>query len=204
MEETSGMIAALRRGDEAAYVALFDRHHAALVRTALIYVRTPDAAEEVAQQTWMAVLKGIDRFEGRSSLKTWLFSILVNRARTYAQREGRFVTLDEPDDPDDPAVTPDHFYPDGHDAAHHWVSIPNRWADLPEDRLLSSEVLDHIRHTIDSLPPNQRLVITLRDIDGLSSEEVCNILDVSDTNQRVLLHRARGRVRQALESYFRD
>lgn len=200
MFETASVIEALRQGDETAYAALFDRYHAALVRAALIYVQSADAAEEVAQETWIAVFKGIGRFEGRSSLKTWLFSILVNRAKTHAQREGRFITLDDTGDSDDAAVAPDRFYPN----EHYWVSLPRSWNDLPEDRLLSSEVRDHIQRAIDGLPPNQQLVITLRDVDGLSSDEVCNILSVSDTNQRVLLHRARARVRQVLETYLRD
>jgi RNA polymerase sigma-70 factor (ECF subfamily) len=207
MHEEAGLVQALRNGDEAAFGALFDQHHTSLVRTAMIYVSSPAAAEEVAQETWIAVFKGIGRFEGRSSLKTWIFSILVNRAKTYAQREGRYATLNvswEDPDTDEPTSTSEHFWPSGHEWANHWVSFPRKWESLPEELHLSQELRSCIEQAIETLSPNQRLVITLRDIERLSSDEVCNVLGVSDTNQRVLLHRARARVRQALETYLSE
>jgi RNA polymerase sigma-70 factor (ECF subfamily) len=194
-------IEALRRGDEAAFAWLIDQYHAPLLRTALIYVGSPDVAEEVVQETWISVFKGIDRFEGRSSLKTWVFSILIKRAKTHAVREGRYQPLDsESEDGEEtfePSVSPERFKDNG-----HWVSFPQSWEDIPEDRLLSKEVGSLIQQTIDLLPTTQRAVITLHDIEQLPSKEVCNILGVSETNQRVLLHRARSRVRRALEHYL--
>ncbi|MBI5670688.1 MAG: sigma-70 family RNA polymerase sigma factor [Chloroflexi bacterium] len=206
MYDEAGFVEALRQGDEAAFAALFDRYHTALVRTALIYVSHPSAADEVAQETWLAVFKGVGRFEGRSSLKTWIFSILVNRAKTYAQREGRYVPLDWDDaNSDEPTVAPSRFAPDEHTGApRHWINPPGSWESIPEDRLLSRELRGCIQQAINALPANQRLVITLRDVEGLSSDEVCNILAVSETNQRVLLHRARARVRQAVENYLSE
>lgn len=206
MHDEAGIVEALRQGDEAAFAEVFDRYHTALVRTALIYVNNPTAAEEVAQETWLAVFKGVRRFEGRSSLKTWIFSILVNRAKTHAQRESRYALLDWDDaDSDEPTVSPDRFSRDDLSGApRHWISPPGSWDTIPEDRLLSLELRGCIQQAIDALVPNQRLVITLRDVEGLSSEAVCNILDVSETNQRVLLHRARARVRQAVETYLSE
>jgi RNA polymerase sigma-70 factor (ECF subfamily) len=193
-------IEALRNGDEQVFAALIDQYHAALLRTALIYVGSPDVAEEVVQDTWVSVFKGIDRFEGRSSLKTWIFSILIKRAKTHAVREGRYQPLDaenEEEEPFEPSVSPERFQANG-----HWVSFPQSWDDIPEDRLLSKEVRSVIQQTIDLLPVTQRAAITLHDIEQLPSKEVCNILGVSETNQRVLLHRARSRVRRALEQYL--
>lgn len=206
-EAEKQLIAALRAGDEEAFMSLVEQHHNTMVRIAMMYVDEKAVAEEVVQETWVAVLKGLDRFEGRSSLKTWLFTILTNRARTRATREARYIPLNvsgELDD-DEPAVSPERFNaPDsGHDPGHWvWDNRPRPWDDMPETRLLSRETMQIIMQAINALPPNQREVIRMRDVEGFASEEVCNILSLSETNQRVLLHRARARVRQALESYL--
>lgn len=193
-------VEALRGGDEAAFTRLITAYHSAMLRLAAIFVSDRAVAEEVVQETWLAVLQGISRFEGRSSLKTWLFRILTNRAKTRAQREGRYVPLSTLDDLDaEPSASPERFDPTG-----HWANAPQSWDEVPEDRLLSEETRALIQEAIDALPPNQREVITLRDIEGWGSEEVCNVLGISETNQRVLLHRARSRVRQALEYYLAE
>jgi len=198
-------VQALRNGDEAAFTRLVADYHNTLVRLATVYVTDRAVAEEVAQETWIAVLQGISRFEGRSSLKTWLFRILTNRAKTRAQREGRYVALSafEELDANEPSVSPDRFNP-GADPLypHHFTPIPQRFDEIPEERLLSQETLAVIQRAIEMLPPNQRQVITLRDIEGWSSADVCNVLEISETNQRVLLHRARSKVRQGLEDYL--
>jgi RNA polymerase sigma-70 factor (ECF subfamily) len=199
-------VEALRNGDEAAFVMLIQEYQAALLRLATMYVTDYAVAEEVVQETWIAILQGIHRFEGRSSLKTWLFRILTNRAKTRAQREGRYVSLSALEELDaeagQPSVSPEHFFSADDPSAHHFTSIPRRFDEIPEDRLLSQETRAVIQRAIDMLPPNQRQVITLRDIEGWGSEEVCNVLEISETNQRVLLHRARSKVRQALEDYL--
>jgi RNA polymerase sigma-70 factor (ECF subfamily) len=202
-ESEEQLVAALQAGDEAAFATLVDRYQPSLVRLARMYVRDQSTAEEVAQETWLAVLKGIDRFEGRSSFKTWLFRILTNRAKTRGQRESRSVPFSSlGGDADDPAVDPDRFRPEGEQYAGGWKQFPVPWEGDPEERLLAGETRALILDTIEKLPPNQRAVITLRDIEGFGSEEVRNVLDVSDTNQRVLLHRARSKVRRALEQYL--
>jgi RNA polymerase sigma-70 factor (ECF subfamily) len=202
--EEHALVEALRRGDEGAFVTLVERYHASLVRLARLYVPTAPLAEDVAQETWLGVLQSLPRFEGRSSLQTWLFRILANRARTRAVREARsipFSALWSPDqDADEPAVDPDRVLGPDHP---HW---PGHWGPrppepLPEERLLGQEAREVIRDSIQRLPPAQREVITLRDVEGWSSAEVCNALAISETNQRVLLHRARSRVRRALEQY---
>ena len=196
------LVAALRTGDETAFVALVDRYHASLVRLARMYVRQPSVAEEVAQETWLAVLNGIDRFEGRSTLKTWLFRILTNRAKTRGERESRSVPFSSIGDPDEPAVDPDSFRPDGDQYPGGWKEFPTPWEGDPEERLLAGEARALILDAIEQLPSNQRAVITLRDIEGFDADDVCNVLELSDTNQRVLLHRARSKVRRALEQYL--
>jgi RNA polymerase sigma-70 factor (ECF subfamily) len=201
------LIAALRQGDEAAFMALVERYQAALVRVALMYVSSRAAAEDVVQETWLGVLQGLSRFEGRSSLKTWIFRILSNRAKTRAVREGRaiaFSALASADDPAEPAVDPSRFYPPEHEDHGWWVSYPQSWADVPESRLLARETRAQIMEAIEALPENQRTVISLRDVEGWTSEEVCSVLTISETNQRVLLHRARSKVRRALEHYLTE
>ncbi len=200
-------VEALRNGDEAAFAMLVTEHQTAMLRLATLYVSDYAVAEEVVQETWIAVLQGIRRFEGRSSLKTWLFRILTNRAKTRAQREGRYVSLSALEELDaeagQPSVSPERFNPSNlPDKLDHFISIPPRFDEIPEDRLLSKETRAVIQRAIEMLPPNQRQVITLRDIEGWSSAEVCNVLELSETNQRVLLHRARSKVRQALENYL--
>ncbi len=203
------LIHGLRRRDEHAFVTLVERYHTALLRLAQLYVADRAAAEEVVQETWIGVLKGIDRFEGRASFKTWLFRILTNIAKTRGVRESRTIPFSELWDADaeaepfEPAVEPDRFLPPDHPRRPgHWANDPQPWGDHPEERLLSRETRAQIQAAIDTLPPAQREVITLRDIGGWSSEEVCNTLKISETNQRVLLHRARSKVRRALERYF--
>jgi RNA polymerase sigma-70 factor (ECF subfamily) len=206
LDDEQWLVSALRRGDETAFAALLDRYHVALTRLALLYVPNRAVAEEVVQETWLAVLEGIDRFEARSSLKTWLFSILMNRARRRGQREARtvpFSVLAQREiDAGETAVEAERFLPPGNPWAGHWASPPRGWGDSPEDRLVAGETRTRIEAAIEALPPTQRAVITLRDIHGCSAAEVCNVLALSETNQRVLLHRARSKVRRALESYL--
>src|SRR6266545_5160573 len=201
------LVAALRAGDEAAFATLIDRYHASLLRLAMLYVPSRAVAEEVAQETWLGVLQGIGRFEGRSSLKTWIFRILTNRARTRGQREGRSVPFSDlavaEAGSSELSVDADQFWPADHPAwANLWVSYPRNWNELPEDRLLSRETLDRVQAAIAALPPSQREVIRLRDVEGWSSAEVCNVLEITETNQRVLLHRARAKVRSDVEQYL--
>ena len=180
-------------------------YNAALLRVAQIYVPTRAVAEDVVQDTWIGVLNGIDRFEGRSSLKTWIFRILTNIAKTRGQREGRtvpFSALERPEAVPEAAVEADRFLPPDHERwPGHWATKPEPW---PEDRLLATETLGIVDRAIDELPPAQRAVIGLRDVQGWSAEETCNALGVSETNQRVLLHRARSKVRRALEDYLSE
>lgn len=200
------LVEALRRGDEAAFVALVDRYHTTMLRLAASFVGDLSVAEEVVQEAWLGVLRGLDRFEGRASLKTWMFTILVNFAKTRARRESRSVTFSDLEsfaNEDEPSVDPERFNPDDHPKwARHWAVRPHNWDEIPEERLLASETLAVARRAIEALPPNQREVIRLRDISNLSAEEVCNVLGISESNQRVLLHRARSKVRRALERYF--
>jgi RNA polymerase sigma-70 factor (ECF subfamily) len=197
------LLDALRAGDEDAFRALVREYQPSLVRVARIYVPTQAAAEEVAQETWLGVLNGLPRFEGRSSLRTWIFRILTNIAKTRAIREGRtlpFSALSDPGRVPEPAVDADRFLdPDHPRWPGHWAARPQAW---PEDALLAAETRARIAEAIEALPATQRAVISLRDIEGWSSEEVRNALDLSETNQRVLLHRARSKVRAALESYL--
>jgi RNA polymerase sigma-70 factor, ECF subfamily len=194
---------ALRSGDEEAFMALVRRHQTAMVRVAQIYVSRRDIAEEVVQEAWLGALRGLDRFEGRSSLKTWLFRIVTNLAKTRAVREGRtipFSALRSPENVAEPAVEPERFRsPDDPRWPGHWASKPLEW---PEERLLAAETLEVVGTAIDALPAGQRAVIALRDVEGWSAEEVCNALELSETNQRVLLHRARSKVRKALEGHL--
>lgn len=203
--DDAALLAALRRGEESAFVALIERYQGPMVRLARLYVTDTATAEEVVQETWLGALRGLDRFEGRSSLKTWLFHILTNRAKTRAARDGRtipFSALLAEAGGDEAAVDPDHFHPLGHPGAGHWVSRPQSWRELPEDRLLARETRGRLRAAIDALPPLQRAVLTLRDVDGWAADEVCNTLAISETNQRVLLHRARSKIRRALATYL--
>jgi RNA polymerase sigma-70 factor (ECF subfamily) len=199
----SKLVAELRAGDEDAFRRLVADWHPMLLRVAQIFVPSRAVAEEVVQETWLRVLGALDRFEGRSSLRTWVFRILVNTAKTRAQREGRvipFSALNDPGRIPEPAVDPDRFLDADHERfPGHWSSPPRA---LPEERLLAAETRDVIAAAIDELPAAQRAVISLRDVAGWDSAEVCNALDLTEVNQRVLLHRARAKVRRALEDYL--
>lgn len=190
-----------RDGDEEAFAALVRRYSPSLLRVAQMYVPSRAVAEEVVQETWLGVVRGLERFEGRSSFRTWLFRILVNRAKTRGVRERRtvpFAALAADDaDADEPSVDPTRFAQEG-----FWGAPPRRWDEDPESALRSREALRIAREAIAELPERQRAVITMRDLEGLSSDEVRNVLDVSETNQRVLLHRARAKVRKALEDWI--
>ena len=197
----------LRQRDETAFAQLIEQYHASLVRLASIYLRDTTTAEEVAQETWLTVLQGLDQFEGRSRLKTWIFTILTNKAKTRSQREKRTVSYSEVQESlqGRPTVDASRFRAPSADTwPNHWLpgSAPISWSGIPEDAFLSQETMDLIRGTIDSLPDNQRLAITLHDQNELSTQEICNILGISETNQRVLLHRARATVRRVLEDYL--
>jgi len=200
VQDETAIVAALRAGDEDAFRSLIEMYHAQLVRVARMYVSTQAVAEDVAAETWLAVLEGIDRFEGRSSLKTWIFRILTNRAKTRGVREGRSLPFSSLE-PAEAAVEPERFRGGDHRWPGHWAAPLD---SFPEDRLLAAETRGVIERTIAGLPPTQRAVISLRDIEGWSAEEVCNALTLSETNQRVLLHRARSAVRAALERYLEE
>jgi RNA polymerase sigma-70 factor (ECF subfamily) len=205
--DDKALIAALIQRDEAAFVGLVERYQGSLLRLALVYAGSRAVAEEIVQETWLGVLQGIERFQNRSSFKTWLFRILVNRARTRAEREGRTVPFsalgDGAMESAQPAVAADRFVSPGEPQwVDHWAVPPTAWGSSPEELLLMRETLDLVEVAIAALPPAQCEAITLRDVEGWSAEEVCNVLGISETNQRVLLHRARSRVRGALEQHF--
>lgn len=190
--------AALRDGDEAAFTALVTRHHDAMVRLAAAFVGERSIAEEVAQESWVAVLRGLDGFEGRASLRAWIFGIVVRRARTRAARESRLPLAPEPDD--EPAVEPGRFLPADHPRwPGHWAVAPRPWSTSPEDHLARKRVLVGVRDAIAALPVAQRAVMTLRDVEGCTAREACEALGLSAANERVILHRARSRVRRAVE-----
>jgi RNA polymerase sigma-70 factor (ECF subfamily) len=198
------LVERLREGNEEAFRELVEQHGATMLRVARLYVRDRAVAEEVVQETWLAVLNGIDSFEGRSSLRTWIFRILANRAKTRAEREGRSVPLSAILASDaaagEPSVDSDRFFGLNHgQSPFHWAVPPREW---PHDRVLERETLEVVRSAIEMLPDTQREVIRLRDVEGWSPAEVAELLEISDGNQRVLLHRARSKVRAALESYL--
>lgn len=190
----------LRMRDAEAFSELLDRYHGPLLRLALLFVPSRAVAEEVVQETWVGVLDGLDRFEGRSSVKTWIFRILTNRAKTRGIRENRtvpFVSLTDQEGDHEAAVEAARFKPNG-----MWGIPPRRWEDdTPETFAMTQQALELLEVAVATLPANQRVVVTLRDIDGLDSDEVCNVLEISETNQRVLLHRARSKLRAMLEEY---
>jgi RNA polymerase sigma-70 factor, ECF subfamily len=199
------LVTALRQGDESAFGWLLDEYSALLRRLARSFVSTDAAADEVVQETWLAVITGIDRFEQRASVKTWLCRILSNIARSRGVRDQRtvpFASLDGTDD--ERAVSSERFQDQRGRWPGHWASAPVAWDEEPLDRLLADETLRAVRDAIGRLPAGQQAVITLRDVEGWPSEEVCNALDISETNQRVLLHRARSRVRQTLEIHLAE
>jgi RNA polymerase sigma-70 factor, ECF subfamily len=200
------VIEALRRGDETAFARLVDLHHASLRRVARLYISDRAVADEVVQDTWLGVIQGIWAFEGRSSLKTWIFRILINRAKTRAAREGRtvpFARFDAEVDVAEAPVAPDPSWPAAYPTEPgHWTHPPRDLGASPERRLLAREIREQLQNAIEALPENQRLVLVLRDVEGRSTEEVCNALGFQETNVRVLLHRARAKVRVALEPYL--
>jgi RNA polymerase sigma-70 factor (ECF subfamily) len=198
------LVRRLQAGDERAFMTLVDDLGPALMRLARMYVASAAVAEEVVQDTWVGVLRGISGFEGRSSLRTWIFRICANIAKTRGQREGRslpFASL-AGDDLDSPSWDPASFRGADETDAGAWSSLPNDWRGLPQQRLEASETRAVVAEAIDALPPMQAEVIRLRDVAGWTSEEVRNALDLTETNQRVLLHRARAKVRRALDAYF--
>jgi RNA polymerase sigma-70 factor (ECF subfamily) len=198
------LLARLRGGDERAFVALVDAYGPLMLQLARGHVQSRALAEEVVQEAWVGVLAGLDRFEGRSSLKTWILRIVINRAKTRGVREARcipFSSLSAADD--EPSVDPDRFLPADHPRwPGHWAVPPERWAGAPEERLLARETLELIRTAIRALPPRQQEVILLRDIEGWEPGEVCEALGVTEGNQRVLLHRARSKVRAELDRHL--
>jgi RNA polymerase sigma-70 factor, ECF subfamily len=189
VESDADLVLRLRKGDQAAFAALVDRYHSRLTRFARSFTARPELAEDIAQETWLGLLRGLDGFEGRASLRTWLFQICANRARTLAAKEGRLVPVD-PTDPDSPTVDPARF-----DAGGGWTQPPVPWGEAADD----AELVRRVRAAITLLPETQQQVVTLRDVEGLTAPEVCRILELTEGNQRVLLHRGRARVRAILE-----
>jgi RNA polymerase sigma-70 factor (ECF subfamily) len=201
----AALLERLRRGDEDAFRALVSEHGPFLMRLVMMHVPSRAIAEEVVQDTWLAALNGLDRFEGRSMLRTWLASIALNKARTRGTREGRILPFAllrrRYEEGGGPALDPDRFQGKRGERPGWWASPPVAWED-PQSRLEANETRDVLLRAIRDLPPRQREVITLRDISGWDAEEVRNALDLSETNQRVLLHRARSKVRAALEEHL--
>jgi len=191
VDEDPALVARLRAGDEEAFLALVARHQAMLLRLARSFVSSSAIAEEVVQDTWLGVLRGIDGFAGRSSLRTWLLRILVNRARSTGVREDRSVAVGDAG----PVVDRSRF-----DVSGAWMAPPEHWVEDANDRLLAQALAQRIEDVLAELPGRQREVLLLRDVEGLSSQEVCEALDISEGNQRVLLHRGRSRLREALEA----
>jgi RNA polymerase sigma-70 factor (ECF subfamily) len=203
--DDEGLVAGLCQGDEASFLALVERYQPLMLRVARRYVGSHATAEEVVQETWLAVLRGIERFEARSSLKTWLFRILANLAISRAKQDGRTVTFSAlGGDDEGPVVDPERFLEPGARWEGHWAVSPRSWARTPDDRLLARETLGEIGNAIESLPPLQQQVLVLRDVEGWSPADVCATLGISDANQRVLLHRGRSKVRARLECYLDD
>jgi len=187
------LLEGLRAGDQEAFVALVGRHNRALFFVARSFVPSDAIAEEVVQDTWMAVVRGVSKFEGRSSIKTWLVKIAINRARSTGVRESRALPLSG----SEPAVDPNRFDTNG-----HWITPPESFMEDAEDRMVAGSLSESIHSSLENLPGSQRQVVTLRDIEGLDSKEVCQLLEISEVNQRVLLHRGRSRLRQDLETKF--
>src|SRR3954467_3073627 len=203
--DDQALVERLRAGDEEAFMDLVVRWSPSMLRVARMYVPSQAVAEEVVQETWLGVLNGLDRFQGRSSLKTWIFKIASNIARTRALREGRcrpFSSLISADAGTEPSVDPDRFFPADHPRfPGRWALAPQTW-QIAEERVVESETRDVIREAVELLPAAQRLVITLRDIEGWSADEACRALELTEGDQRVLLHRARCKVRAALERHL--
>jgi RNA polymerase sigma-70 factor, ECF subfamily len=195
MESDGELLLRLRSGDERAFIGLVQRYHEPMLRLATSFVPNRAIAEEVVQDTWLAALRGLGGFEGRSSMKTWLFSILVNQARKTGTREHRSIPVADPE----PVVDPARF-----DASGGWADPPEHWIEVAQGRMEVGKLADRIRVWIEELPARQREVVLLRDVEGMSSEQVCAVLALTDVNQRVLLHRGRSRLRQLFEDEFRE
>jgi RNA polymerase sigma-70 factor (ECF subfamily) len=205
LADDAQLVAGLRRGDEALFNEVVLAYSNALLRLAQDFVRTRSVAEEVVQETWLAVLNGIDRFEGRSSFKTWLFRILVNKAKTRGVREARTVPFSSlAPEGEEPAVPGERFRDVDNEWPGHWASPPRSLETVPEERLLAREARQRITGALATLPESQRIVVTLRDVAGWDAEEVCEVLGVSEGNQRVLLHRGRAKLRAAFEQYIEE
>jgi RNA polymerase sigma-70 factor (ECF subfamily) len=206
VEDEKTLIQRLRARDEAAFTELVERYYGYLLPLAEFFVSNRAVAEEVVQEAWLAVLNGIDRFEQRSSFKTWISRIVMNLARTRGVRESRMVAFSEfaekEADGPDAVVDPLRFRAANDEYPDHWSVAPRPWNLDPEKQLLTSEIMAVLDRAIESLPQAQRLVLTMRDVNGWTAEEVCNVLAISETNQRVLLHRARSKVRGILEDHF--
>jgi RNA polymerase sigma-70 factor (ECF subfamily) len=200
------LVERLRQGDEAAFGELVDRHHASFVRLAAVYVRDRSTAEEVAQEAWLGILRGLHQFAGRASFKTWMFRILVNCAKRRALRESRSVALSEQwdaaEDLLEAAVPPEWFRGEGDQWRGGWLVFPGDWGEQPEQRLVAAETRRELAAMIERLPFKQRQVLVLRDVDGLSASEVRETLQLSESNQRVLLHRARSTLRRLLSDHL--
>lgn len=200
-----GLIAALKAGDQSAFAQLVDQHTGAMLRVARGYVASTEVAEEVVQETWVALVRGIGSFEGRSSLRTWLFTILINTAKSRGVRDRRNSDLEVLAFTGG-TVDPARFRDSGDPYPGHWLpaETPQAFPDTPEGSVLGDEMVAVARRELDLLPERQRTVVTLRDMLGMDSAEVCELLDISVANQRVLLHRGRAAVRQALENYLKE
>jgi RNA polymerase sigma-70 factor (ECF subfamily) len=195
----------IRAGDELAFEILVKRYHRSMTRLASSFVPSEAIAEEVAQETWIAILGGIERFEGRSMLKTWMFSILINKARTRGLKERRSVPFSStlPEDCETgPTVDPSRFLDPAHMFAGYWSTPPFPWWAVPDERALQAETRALVQQAIEALPALQRQVVTLRDVEGWPAEEVCETLNLTEGNQRVLLHRGRARLRSVVEAHF--
>jgi RNA polymerase sigma-70 factor (ECF subfamily) len=202
IDDDSRVIDALMVGDEATFRSLVEYYQPRLVRLAQIYVHDRTLAEDVTQEAWLGMLTGLNRFAGHSSLKTWLFGILINCARASRRRESHTIPFSMFDDPEvdvPPSVAPERFHPAGHRWQGHWATPPEEW---PEEHLMKVETRRQVEQAVLRLPPNQRVVVTLRDLDGWTATEVCDVLGLTAVNQRVLLHRARTRLRQEIDAYI--
>jgi RNA polymerase sigma-70 factor (ECF subfamily) len=198
-ENDDALLEVLLAGDERAFTTIVEEWSGGMLRLALLHTGSRAVAEEVVQDAWLTVLRDLHRFERRSSLRTWVLGIVVNLARARARRERRSLPLP---DASSPTVDPARFRAtDAPRWPGHWAVPPAPWP-APDEALLAAEALHVIVGAVGELPPRQREVLVLRDLEGVSAEEACNVLGLSDTNQRVLLHRARTRVRNALERYF--
>jgi RNA polymerase sigma-70 factor, ECF subfamily len=201
--EDEQVVASLRAGDERAFRELYRRHYPAMKRVARAYVESDAVAEEIIQETWVGILTGIERFQGRSAIGTWMFSILINQAKTHGTRERRALPFSSitPAGGDERAVDADRFQSEDEAWPGHWATPPRPWQN-PDRRALSLETRERLKKALAELPHRQRLIVALRDVDGLSSGEICSLLGLSRENERVLLHRARSRLRAALEEYI--